>query len=111
MVLKLQQKVDTTRQLEALIHLSQARAKACFREFVLKEDALDVVESLKRSVEQVHTDEFGIVDRSRGKVIVNFENNSLTSSIRLLQSGRNAHTIACSAFQIESIVPSVISTL
>mmetsp|Transcript_25749 Transcript_25749/g.60369 ORF Transcript_25749/g.60369 Transcript_25749/m.60369 type:complete len:900 (+) Transcript_25749:68-2767(+) len=55
----------TTRQLEALIRLSQARAKACLREFVLEEDALDVVEMLKRSVDQVHTDEFGIIDRSR----------------------------------------------
>jgi DNA helicase MCM8 len=56
----------TTRQLEALIRLAQARAKACLREFVLKEDALDVVELLKKSVEQVHTDEFGLVDRYRG---------------------------------------------
>jgi len=55
----------TTRQLEALIRLSQARAKACLREFVVKEDALDVVELLKKSVEQVHTDEYGMVDRSR----------------------------------------------
>lgn len=55
----------TTRQLEALIRLSQARAKACLREFVLKEDALDVVDLLKRSVEQVHTDEYGILDRTR----------------------------------------------
>lgn len=55
----------TTRQLEALIRLAQARAKACLREFVLKEDALDVVELLKRSVEQVHTDEQGLVDRHR----------------------------------------------
>ena len=55
----------TTRQLEALIRLSQARAKACLREFVIKEDALDVVELLKKSVEQVHTDEFGMVDKSR----------------------------------------------
>jgi DNA helicase MCM8 len=55
----------TTRQLEALIRLSQARAKACLREFVLKEDALDVVELLKKSVEQVHTDEFGLIDRGR----------------------------------------------
>jgi DNA helicase MCM8 len=55
----------TTRQLEALIRLSQARAKACLREFVLKEDALDVVELLRRSVEQVHTDEFGSIDRTR----------------------------------------------
>lgn len=55
----------TTRQLEALIRLAQARAKACLREFVLKEDALDVVELLKKSVEQVHTDEQGLVDRHR----------------------------------------------
>jgi DNA helicase MCM8 len=55
----------TTRQLEALIRLSQARAKACLREFVLREDALDVVELLKKSVDQVHTDEFGIVDKTR----------------------------------------------
>jgi DNA helicase MCM8 len=55
----------TTRQLEALIRLSQARAKSCLREFVLREDALDVVDLLKQSVEQVHTDEYGIVDRTR----------------------------------------------
>ena len=55
----------TTRQLEALIRLSQARAKACLREFVLREDALDVVDLLRHSVEQVHTDEYGIMDRSR----------------------------------------------
>jgi DNA helicase MCM8 len=56
----------TTRQLEALIRLSQARAKACLRDFVLKEDALDVVELLSRSVEQVHTDAYGVVDKGRG---------------------------------------------
>ena len=56
----------TTRQLEASIRLSQARAKACLRDFVLKEDALDVVEILRRSVEQVYTDEHGVVDRARG---------------------------------------------
>ncbi|KAL3909406.1 MAG: hypothetical protein SGILL_008100 [Bacillariaceae sp.] len=55
----------TTRQLEALIRLAQARAKACLREFVLEEDALDVVELLKKSVEQVHTDEHGLVDKYR----------------------------------------------
>jgi len=40
----------TTRQLEAMIRLSQARAKACLREFVLEGDALDVVELMRRSV-------------------------------------------------------------
>ena len=56
----------TTRQLEALIRLSQARAKACLRDYVLREDALDVVELMSRSVDEIHTDEFGAVDRSRG---------------------------------------------
>ena len=56
----------TTRQLEALIRLCQARAKACLRDFCLKEDALDVVELMSRSVEQVHTDETGNVDPRRG---------------------------------------------
>jgi DNA helicase MCM8 len=56
----------TTRQLEALIRLSQARAKACLREYVLREDALDVIELMSRSVDEIHTDEFGTIDRSRG---------------------------------------------
>uniref|UniRef100_A0A7S4QZQ7 MCM C-terminal AAA(+) ATPase domain-containing protein n=2 Tax=Ditylum brightwellii TaxID=49249 RepID=A0A7S4QZQ7_9STRA len=56
----------TTRQLEALIRLSQARAKACLRDFVLKEDAEDVKELMMESVNQVHMDEQGVVDRTRG---------------------------------------------
>ena len=56
----------TTRQLEALIRLCQARAKACLRDFVLKEDALDVVELMSQSVEQVHRDEDGAMDKTRG---------------------------------------------
>jgi DNA replicative helicase MCM subunit Mcm2 (Cdc46/Mcm family) len=46
--------------------LSQARAKACLRDFVLKEDALDVVELMSKSVDQVHSDDHGSVDRTRG---------------------------------------------
>ena len=56
----------TARQLEALIRLSQARAKACLRDFVLKEDALDVVELMSHSVDQVHSDDYGNIDRGRG---------------------------------------------
>lgn len=56
----------TTRQLEALIRLSQARAKACLRPYVLREDAEDVIELMIESNRQVHTDETGKIDRSRG---------------------------------------------
>eukprot|EP00554_Chaetoceros_debilis_P002880 CAMPEP_0194093122 /NCGR_PEP_ID=MMETSP0149-20130528/49249_1 /TAXON_ID=122233 /ORGANISM="Chaetoceros debilis, Strain MM31A-1" /LENGTH=698 /DNA_ID=CAMNT_0038778313 /DNA_START=317 /DNA_END=2413 /DNA_ORIENTATION=- len=59
----------TTRQLEALIRLAQARAKACLREFVLKEDAEDVIELMRDSVEQVHRDSSGKLDRTRGGVV------------------------------------------
>jgi len=52
--------------LEALIRLCQARAKACLRDFVLREDALDVVELMSQSVEQVHSDEGGVIDKARG---------------------------------------------
>ena len=55
--------------MEALIRLSQARAKACLREFVLKEDAEDVVELMRESVHQVHMDSNGILDKTRGGVI------------------------------------------
>lgn len=58
----------TTRQLEALIRFSQARAKACLRDFVLKEDAKDVVELMRESVRQVHMDRSGRIDRARGGV-------------------------------------------
>lgn len=54
------------RQLEALIRFSQARAKACLREFVLKEDAYDVIELMHESVNQVHMDGQGRIDRTRG---------------------------------------------
>jgi len=56
----------TTRQLEALIRLAQARAKACLRSHVLREDAEDVIELMIESVRQVHTDEGGNIDKSRG---------------------------------------------
>jgi len=49
-----------------MIRLSQARAKACLREYVLEEDALDIVELMTSSVEEIHKDAEGNMDRSRG---------------------------------------------
>ena len=48
--------IATTRQLEALIRLSQARAKSCLRDYVLKEDAEDVLELALESMRQVTVD-------------------------------------------------------
>ena len=62
----------TTRQLEALIRLEQARAKACLRDFVLPEDSLDVVQLMAHSVHQVHTDESGVLDKTRGGKLMYF---------------------------------------
>jgi DNA helicase MCM8 len=53
----------TTRQLEALIRLSEARAKIELREWVTEADTADVVELMRESLFDAATDEFGWVDR------------------------------------------------
>jgi DNA helicase MCM8 len=55
----------TTRQLESLIRLAEARAKAEMREVVTAADACDVVEIMKESMFDVLADEHGQVDFSR----------------------------------------------
>lgn len=55
----------TTRQLESLIRLAQARAKLELREVVTRSDAEDVVQLLRESMLETYTDEYGCVDFSR----------------------------------------------
>lgn len=55
----------TTRQLESLIRLSQARAKMELREHVTKGDAEDVVAIMKDALMEAYTDEYGVVDFTR----------------------------------------------
>ncbi|XP_071453404.1 DNA helicase MCM8 [Hetaerina americana] len=57
----------TTRQLESLIRLSEARAKAELREDVTERDALDVVEIMRCSLVDTFADEFGSLDFSRSQ--------------------------------------------
>ena len=52
----------TTRQLEALVRLAEARAKVELREIVLASDAVDVIEIMREALIDACTDEFGVVD-------------------------------------------------
>lgn len=55
----------TTRQLEALIRLAQARARVELREVVTRQDALDVVMLMRESLFDSALDQFGALDFSR----------------------------------------------
>lgn len=55
----------TTRQLESLIRLSQARAKIELATVVTSQHASDVVGLLKEALVDAATDEYGVVDFSR----------------------------------------------
>ena len=51
----------TTRQLESLTRLAQARAKLDLRETVTADDAEDVIELMGETLQDLCTDEFGVV--------------------------------------------------
>lgn len=55
----------TTRHLESLIRLSQARARVDLREEVTERDAEDVVQLLQESMLDTLTNDLGIIERSR----------------------------------------------
>lgn len=58
----------TTRQLESLIRLSEARARLELREIVTKTDAEDVVELMKYSLFEAYEDESGAYDFQRSQL-------------------------------------------
>lgn len=55
----------TTRQLESMVRLAQARAKIELRETVSRADAVDVVQLMRRSLMDVAMDEIGGLDFTR----------------------------------------------
>ena len=55
----------TARQLESLVRLAEARARADLREVATESDALDVVDLMRRTILDEFTDESGIVDYKR----------------------------------------------
>ncbi|KAJ1549839.1 DNA replication licensing factor mcm8, partial [Nowakowskiella sp. JEL0078] len=57
----------TTRQLESMIRLGEARAKCDLREEVTASDAKEVIEIMKFSLWETYTDETGVVDFQRSQ--------------------------------------------
>ncbi|KAJ3610313.1 hypothetical protein NHX12_022406 [Muraenolepis orangiensis] len=58
----------TTRQLESLIRLTEARARLELRETAVKSDAEDVVEIMKHSLADTYSDGLGILDFQRSQL-------------------------------------------
>ena len=69
----------TTRQLESMIRLAEARARAELREEVTADDARDVVEIMKMSLWDTYEDEIGAVDFLRSQ---NGKKKVITNTIR-----------------------------
>ena len=57
----------TTRQLESLIRLTEARARVELREEATEQDAKDVIEIMKFSMFHTFSDEFGMLDFQRSQ--------------------------------------------
>ncbi|XP_023695014.2 DNA helicase MCM8 [Paramormyrops kingsleyae] len=66
----------TTRQLESLIRLTEARARLELREVATKSDAEDVVEIMKHSLLDTYSDEFGRIDFDRSQLGSGMSNRS-----------------------------------
>lgn len=57
----------TTRQLESLIRLTEARARIELREEATEQDARDVIEIMKYSMIDTYSDDFGLLDFRRSQ--------------------------------------------
>ena len=57
----------TTRQLESMTRLAQARAKACLRPVVTESDALDIIHLVNHSIFAEMVDEEGGIDLGRSR--------------------------------------------
>ena len=91
----------TTRQLESMIRLAEARAKIDLREFISEQDARDVVEIMSESLYQVFEDQFGNIDFRKSNGLSNAKQlrkvsflNSL--SLSLLNSLSLSRTLSLS---------------
>ncbi|XP_074661306.1 DNA helicase MCM8-like [Tubulanus polymorphus] len=57
----------TTRQLESLMRLTEARARLELREVCIEQDALDVIEIMKESMVDTYSNELGFLDYQRSQ--------------------------------------------
>ncbi|KAJ1724396.1 hypothetical protein LPJ53_001352 [Coemansia erecta] len=66
----------TTRQLEALVRLAEARARAELRVLVTEDDANNVIEIMRYSLFQTYEDEDGVMDFDRSQMGTGVSNTS-----------------------------------
>ncbi|GAB6026064.1 DNA replication licensing factor mcm8 [Chamberlinius hualienensis] len=92
----------TTRQLESLIRLSEARAKLELREEVTEEDAKDVVEIMKYSMMDTYSDEHGFLDFTRSQNGSGMSNRSMTMKLFQVLT-KEAKRTNNSLFTVQSI--------
>ena len=79
----------TTRQLESMIRLSQARARIELREYVTEADANEVVELMKESLYQTFEDQFGNLDFKRSSGMSNAKQSKCFIAALMKQSNTN----------------------
>ncbi|EFA06449.1 DNA helicase MCM8 [Tribolium castaneum] len=83
----------TTRQLNSLMRLTQARAKAELREEATKEDAQDVVEIMRQTLIDIFTDNVGILDTTRSQNGAGMSGkNQVVKLLRLMQQKAEEQT-------------------
>ncbi|KAJ3649280.1 hypothetical protein Zmor_021032 [Zophobas morio] len=83
----------TTRQLNSLIRLTQARAKAELREEATKEDAVDVVEIMKETLVDIFTDSKGVMDTTRSQCGTGMSTkNQVIKLLKLMQAASESET-------------------
>eukprot|EP01034_Spumella_vulgaris_P023027 gene23027-29215_t len=111
----------TTRHLESLIRLSQARARIELREEVTEEDANDVVQLLQESLLEVFTAESGQIDTGRKggglglskqvKALVKVLTAESTKRQSLNMFTRNEIQEVCAKLKLERDVDSLIEVM
>eukprot|EP00088_Acartia_fossae_P071254 TRINITY_DN9747_c0_g1_i5.p1 TRINITY_DN9747_c0_g1~~TRINITY_DN9747_c0_g1_i5.p1 ORF type:complete len:360 (-),score=68.71 TRINITY_DN9747_c0_g1_i5:7-984(-) len=92
----------TTRQLESMKRLTEARAKLELREEATEQDARDVVELMKLSLADTMTDEFGNFDLNRSHMGSGMsQRNAAKRLISALQ--REGHRMSKNTFHLDEI--------